>query len=297
MKKKYAVICAILAAVFYALSTPISKLILVEIPSTILAGLLYLGAGIGMSVVYIIRKKIIKEETEESLNKNDLKYVIGMIVLDILAPILLLLSISLSSPSSVSLLNNFEIVATSLIALFIFKEKIGKKLWLGITFITIASIVLSLDFSDGLSFSWGSLLALGACLCWGMENNCTRSISDKNPYQIVILKGIFSGLGSLIIGLILKEQIGSWIYIVFALILGFVAYGLSVFLYVVAQRYLGAATTSSYYAIAPFIGCGLSFIFFKEIPHFTFFIALLIMIIGVVFVSLDKFKEDIKTEV
>ena len=126
MKKKYAVICAILAAVFYALSTPISKLILVEIPSTILAGLLYLGAGIGMSVVYIIRKKIIKEETEESLNKNDLKYVIGMIVLDILAPILLLLSISLSSPSSVSLLNNFEIVATSLIALFIFKEKIGK---------------------------------------------------------------------------------------------------------------------------------------------------------------------------
>jgi drug/metabolite transporter (DMT)-like permease len=206
MKRRYAVICAILAAVFYALSTPISKLILTEIPSTILAGLLYLGAGLGMSLVYIIKKKTVKDKKEESLNKNDLKYVIGMIGLDILAPILLMLSISLSNPSSVSLLNNFEIVATSLIALFIFKEKIGKNLWVGISFITIASIVLSLDFSQGLSFSWGSLLALGACLCWGFENNCTRTISDKNPYQIVILKGIFSGLGALMIGLFLKKR-------------------------------------------------------------------------------------------
>lgn len=294
MKKKYAVLCAILAAVFYALSTPLSKLILNEIPSTILAGLLYLGAGLGMSLVYIIRKKIVKDEKEESLNKDDLKYVIGMIVLDILAPILLLLSISLSNPSSVSLLNNFEIVATSLIALLIFKEKIGKKLWLGILFITVSSIVLSLDFTNGFNFSWGSLLALGACLCWGFENNCTRSISDKNPYQIVILKGIFSGLGALIIGLVLKEQINSWYYIIYALILGFVSYGLSVFLYVVAQRYLGAATTSSYYAVAPFVGCGISFVFFNELPHFTFFIALVIMIVGVIFVSLDRFKSDEK---
>lgn len=292
MKKRYAVICAILAAVFYALSTPISKLILSEISSTILAGLLYLGAGIGMGVVYLIRKSVVKQDNEESLDKGDLKYIIGMIVLDILAPILLLLSITLSNPSSVSLLNNFEIVATSLIALLIFKEKIGKNLWVGIGFITIASIVLSLDFNSGITFSWGSLLALGACLCWGLENNCTRSISDKNPYQIVILKGIFSGLGALIIGLILKEQIGNWIYIIYALLLGFVAYGLSVFLYVLAQRYLGAATTSSYYAIAPFVGCVLSFIFFNELPHFTFYIALVIMVIGVIFVSIDRYKNE-----
>ena len=292
MKRKYAVICAILAAVFYALSTPISKLILTEIPSTILAGLLYLGAGLGMSLVYIIKKKTVKDKKEESLNKNDLKYVIGMIVLDILAPILLMLSISLSNPSSVSLLNNFEIVATSLIALFIFKEKIGKNLWVGISFITVASIVLSLDFSQGLSFSWGSLLALGACLCWGFENNCTRTISDKNPYQIVILKGIFSGLGALMLGLFLNEEINNWIYIIYALLLRFISYGLSVFLYVIAQRYLGAATTSSYYAVAPFVGCALSFIFFKESPYFTFYIALVIMIIGVIFVSKDKFKSE-----
>lgn len=278
---------AILAAVFYAFSTPLSKILLNEIPSTMLAGLLYLGAGVGMSVVYAFKKIIVKEEKEESLEKKDLKYVIGMIILDIMAPILLLLALSKSSSSSISLLNNFEIVATSLIALLIFKEHINYKLWIGIILITIASIVLSIDGSS-LEINIGSLYAILACVCWGLENNCTRSISDKNPFQIVIIKGIFSGLGSLIIALILQQRIENGIYILYALLLGFFAYGLSVFTYVIAQRYLGASKTSAYYALAPFIGVGLAFIFFNDNPYFTFYIALLLMIIGSLFVTLNK---------
>jgi drug/metabolite transporter (DMT)-like permease len=293
MKSSFAIVCAILAAAFYALSIPLSKLLLIEIPSTLLAGILYLGAGLGMLIFYGGKKIFIHHEKEENLGKGDLKYVIGMILLDIAAPIFLLLALTKSSAGSVSLLNNFEIVATSIIALVIFKEAISKKLWIGISLITIASIVLSLDFSEGFSFSWYSLFAVLACVCWGFENNCTRSISKKNPFQIVILKGIFSGLGSLIIGLIIGERCTNWIYICYGLLLGFVSYGLSVFLYVIAQRYLGAAKTSSFYAIEPFIGCILSFIILKENPYYTFYIALGIMAIGLIFVILDRTNENI----
>ena len=292
--KKFGVIMALLAAIFYAFSTPISKILLNKIPSTMLAGLLYLGAGIGMSIVYGIKKVAVKKETEESLNKNDLKYVIAMVMLDILAPIFLLLGLSESNSSSISLLNNLEIVATSLIALLVFKEKINVKLWIGIILITISSIILSFDGSD-FSFNIGSLYDILACICWGLENNCTRSISDKNPFQIVIIKGIFSGLGSLIIALILQQRIGNYLYVLYALILGFVSYGLSVFTYVIAQRYLGSAKTSAYYAIAPFIGVVLAFIFFQEKPYYTFYIALLIMIVGTVFVSLDKIRKKTRS--
>lgn len=290
MKKNFAITFAILAAALYALSIPLSKLLLVEIPSTLLAGILYLGAGFGMSVVYLFKKTIIKNNDEKNLEKKDLKYVVLMILLDIIAPIFLLLALNNASAGSVSLLSNFEIVATSLIALLIFKEKISPKLWIGILLITIASIVLSMDFSSGFSFSWYSLFALLATICWGFENNCTRAISSKSPYQIVILKGIFSGLGALIVGLIIGERCSNWIYIVYALLLGFASYGLSVFFYVLAQRHFGASKTSSFYAIEPFIGCGLSFIILKENPYYTFYIALAIMLIGLVFVIMDKAK-------
>ena len=128
--KRLASLFAILAAVLYAFSIPLSKLLLIEIPSTLLAGFLYLGAGIGVSLVSLFKKVTSKKESvQEKITKKDLKYIFGMIVLDIIAPIMLLLSISSSPSSSISLINNFEIVATSFIALLIFKEKIGKNLW------------------------------------------------------------------------------------------------------------------------------------------------------------------------
>ncbi len=134
----------------------------------------------------------------------------------------------------------------------------------------------------------GSLFVLLACICWGIENNCTRKLSSKDPMQIVLLKGIFSGLGSLIIGFVIGEGITALWIVPGVLLLGFTAYGLSIYLYVYAQRILGAARTSAYYAVAPFIGAALSLWILHEMPGNTFFAALLLMIAGAWLSSVDK---------
>jgi drug/metabolite transporter (DMT)-like permease len=278
---------AILAAALYGISSPVSKLLLKEIPPTLMAAFLYLGAGLGMSIFGFIKHKKYNEKTEAGLTKQELPYIVGMVILDIAAPIFLMLGLSMTTSASASLLNNFEIVATSLIALLIFKESISKRLWGAISLITLSSIILSVEDISSFSFSFGSIFVLLACICWGLENNCTRKLSVKDPLEIVVIKGFGSGIGSLIIALTLGEQITNIPYILAALLLGFFAYGLSIFFYIYAQRDLGAAKTSAYYAIAPFIGVGVSLMIFREIPTLSFIIALVIMIIGTVFASTE----------
>lgn len=288
-KRKYkAIFFAILAAALYAISSPVSKLLLKEVPPTLMASFLYLGAGLGMSIVYLIKKGSHAENTEAKLTKQELPYTIGMVVLDIMAPIFLMIGLTMTSAANVSLLNNFEIVATSLIALVLFRETIGKRLWGAIFLITMSSIILSVEDLSSFSFSFGSLFVILASICWGLENNCTRKLSVKDPLQIVIIKGFGSGIGSLLIALAIGEITNNISYIMVALILGFFAYGLSIFFYIYAQRELGAAKTSAYYAISPFIGVGLSLIIFKEIPTLSFIIALSIMMIGMFFASTEK---------
>lgn len=226
--KKKAIFYAILAAALYAINAPVSKLLLSKIPSTMMAGLLYWGAGIGMYTL----EKLNKHTKELPLTKKELPYTVAMVLLDIAAPIFLMIGLNRCSAANASLLNNFEIVATSLIALFIFKETISKRLWLEIILVTISSTLLS--FLLGERFF----------------------------------------------------QIG---YLLLALILGFVAYGLSIYFYIYAQRDLGAAKTSTYYAISPFIGAVLSLIIFSEIPSLIFIIALSLMAVGTYFASKDAF--------
>ena len=277
---KKGIALAILAAALYAISTPVSKLLLSYIPSTLLAGLLYLGAGFGMSAVGLIQGARGRGRDEARLGKGDTPYVILMILLDIAAPILLLLGLSRATAENVSLLNNFEIVATALIALLFFGERISPRLGIAIGLIAVASAILSFESAESLEFSVGSLLVIAATCCWGLENNCTRKLSDKDPLQIVIIKGLCSGAGSLVIGLAIGERVENIGYAAIALALGFVAYGLSIFAYVYAQRMIGAARTGAYYAIAPFIGSTLSLLIFPKAPPLTFFIAMGIMGIG-----------------
>jgi drug/metabolite transporter (DMT)-like permease len=277
-----------MAAVCYGISSPVSKIMLENIPPIFMASLLYLGAGLGMGFVVLVNNTKGKSQTEARLSKNDLPYIIGMIALDIAAPILLMSGLLLSSPASVSLLNNFEIVATSLIALIVFKEMVGKRMWLSIILITIATILLSFEDIKAFSFSFGSLLVLGACVSWGFENNCTRMLSLKNPLEIVVLKGFGSGTGSLIIAVLTKAYSLSIAYILFALLLGFFAYGLSVYFYILAQRSLGASRTSAYYAFAPFIGVILSFVFFREALTVSFGAALVVMAVGTYFAVSER---------
>lgn len=146
--------------------------------------------------------------------------------------------------------------------------------------ITLSNILLTLDTSETISFSFGSLLVLCATVCWGIENNCSRQIADKNPLQIVIIKGLGSGLGALAVALIIEELFASIKWIAATMLLGFVAYGMSIYYYTYAQRIIGAARTSAYYAVAPFIGVILSMIILNERPNIPFFIALIIMLIG-----------------
>jgi drug/metabolite transporter (DMT)-like permease len=297
MKKP--ILFAILAAVCYGISSPISKIMLNNISPIFMASLLYLGAGLGMGIVVLIKNSREKLQTEAKLNRSDSPYIIGMIILDIIAPIFLMSGLILSSPASVSLLNNFEIVATSLIALIVFKEMVGKRMWLAIVLITISTIILSFEDINNFSLSIGSLFVLAACLTWGFENNCTRMLSLKNPLEIVVIKGIGSGIGSLIITIITKAYSTNFTYILFSLLLGFFAYGLSVYFYILAQRNLGASRTSAYYAFAPFIGVILSFIFFQQTVTISFVVALIVMAIGTYFAASERhihLHEHIKIE-
>ena len=271
---------AVLAAALYALNAPLSKLLLDFVPPTLMAGFLYLGAGLGMGVIALVRKAQGSASGEQSLTRAELPYTLAMILLDIAAPIFLLLGLSYTTAANASLLNNFEIVATALIALAVFGERISPRLWGGILCVTLSCVLLSFEDVKSLDFSVGSLLVLLACVCWGVENNCTRRLSDKDPLQIVLLKGIFSGLGSVIIGLCLNERVSVLWSVLAVLGVGFVAYGLSIFFYVHAQRLLGAARTSAYYAVAPFIGALLSLIIFGQMPPYTYFIALGVMALG-----------------
>ena len=277
------IIFAIFATALFAISTPVSKLLLQNVPPTMVAAFLYLGAGIGMGLMMLIRYRFKKGVKEERLTRADIPYAAAMVALDIVAPILMMYGLRINSAANTALLNNFEIVATALIALLFFREKVGKRLWIAIALVTVASILLSLEGSsatDALRFSKGSLLVLGATVCWGLENNCTRRIADKDPMEIVTVKGFGSGLGALCIALSLGEAFPMWRHLAILLMLGFVAYGLSIFFYTHAQRGIGAAKTSTYYALAPFIGAFLSVVILDEPIGWFFIVATIVMAAG-----------------
>ncbi len=282
-----AVFFAFLAAILYALNSPFSKLLLDKISPTMMAAFLYLGAGMGLFLLGLVGRLTGKKEKELPLTKKELPFTVGMVVLDIAAPIFLLVGLTKTTAANASLLNNFEIVATSLIALMVFREAVSRRLWLAIALVTLSSMILSFEDASSLDFSWGSLFVLAACVCWGLENNCTRMLSSKNPLEIVVIKGFGSGVGALAIALVTGEGFPAFEYMLCALMLGFVAYGLSIYFYIYAQRDLGAAKTSTYYAVAPFIGTGLSLGIFRETPSVMFVVALVVMIAGTYFASTE----------
>jgi len=284
--KRTAMFSAILAAALYAINVPFSKLLLDHVEPTMMAAFLYLGAGGGLFLYSAAERLRGRQVICDPLTRAELPYTIAMVVLDIAAPILLMLGISHANAANVSLLNNFEIVATSLIAFLIFREAVSRRLCAAIVLVTLASVLLGFEGKQSFSFNLGSLFVIGACICWGMENNCTRMISSKSSVEIVIIKGTFSGLGSLIIAFFASETLPEIRWIVCVLLLGFVAYGLSIHFYILAQKYLGAAKTSAFYSIAPFIGVAFSF-FLGERPQWQFYAALLVMTGATVLMVLD----------
>ena len=214
-------------------------------------------------------------------------FVVGMIVLDIAAPIFLMMGINIGTSSNASLLGNLEIVAAALIAMMFFGEAVSRRLWLALALITLSGIILTFEGTGTFDFSWGSVFVIMAALCWGLENSCTRMLASNSTYQIVSLKGIFSGAGSLLTALAVGERVPEIMYAVWAMLLGFASYGLSIFFYIRAQNVIGAAKTSAYYAAAPFIGAFLASVMLREELSGRYILALAVMAAGSILVVMD----------
>ena len=274
------VLFALLAALLYGVSVPLSKLLLERLSPLLLSALLYFGAGLGMVLLRAASGTRRQDRIEARLGAKELPFAALMILLDIAAPFLLFLGLRQASAASVSLAGNFETAATAILALALFGEPIGKRLWLAISLITLASVLLSLGDVSQLSFSKGMLFALLACVCWGLENNCTRVLSQKDPLEIVAIKGLGAGVGALLLALVSGEAVFKAGPMLLALLLGFASYGLSIYLYILAQRSLGAARTGTYYAAAPFLGAALSALLFGQSFTPAFLIALVVMLAG-----------------
>ncbi len=280
----------LLAAILFAASAPLAKILLGDIAPIPLAGFLYLGCGMSLLIFKIIKRD---KHKDTKLSKEDMKWLFGAIIAGgILAPIILLFSLQSTSASTASLLLNFETVATTLIAALFFKEAIGKKIWLAILLITIAGIILTLNLDSQWGFSIGALGIVLACVLWGIDNNFTRNISSKDPFTIVIVKGLGGGTFSIFLAYLLKETLPSLTITIYALLLGAFSYGLSLVLFIFALRDLGAARTSALFGTAPFIGAILSFLIFKNTPNTLLIISLPFMIIGTYLILKEKHEHS-----
>jgi drug/metabolite transporter (DMT)-like permease len=280
---KYPILQALGAAVLFGASAPLSKMLLQDIEPVILAGLLYLGSGVSAVILRYFRLASEKDvPVEADLTPHDIPWLAGAVIAGgILAPILLLLGLKSTPAATASLLLNLESVATVVIASFIFREAIGKRVWWAMAFISIAGIALSLDVTGRWGLSIGALAVIGACFLWGLDNNLTRNVSAKDPLAIVAIKGLAAGSFSLLLGLILGNSLPSLWIIVLAMLVGSFSYGVSITLFVLAMRSLGAARTGTLFSTAPFVGAALSLVILREQPTTLFFVSLPLMIIGV----------------
>jgi drug/metabolite transporter (DMT)-like permease len=294
VKKKniYPMSQAVLAAILFGASAPLSKLLLGYVEPIPMASFLYLGSGLGLLLFRIVQLLIPNFKLSEAkINKSDSKWIIGAIIAGgVLAPIVLMFSLANTPASTASMLLNFESVATTLIAVLIFREAIGKRIWIAVALITIASILLSWNFNGKFGFSLGALGILLACILWGIDNNFTRNISAKDPLIIVTIKGLGAGTFSLLLAIITKSNFPGIKLVLAIMLLGFFSYGLSIVLFIYAMRNLGASRTSAFFGTAPFMGTILSFLLFRELPNVLFYISLPLMIFGAVLIFREKHR-------
>jgi drug/metabolite transporter (DMT)-like permease len=279
---------ALLAALFFGASAPLSKLFLGEVPPVLMAAFLYLGSGTGISLVKLSQRTA-SNPKEAGIRRPDVGWLAGAIIAGgIIAPIILMISLQVTPASTASLLLNFEGVATTLIALFFFRESISRRAFIAIFVITLASIFLSTDFKSGFGFSLGALGILLACTLWGLDNNFTRNISAKDPLTIVAWKGLVAGTFSLLIGLFLGQQLPALRIILGILLLGFISYGLSTMFFIYSMRGLGASRTSALYGTAPLAGVILSILIFHDPITWWFILAAILMVAGALILSSEE---------
>ena len=278
------VIYALLAAVLFGASTPFAKTLVGQMPPVALAGILYLGSGLGLLACYGVRA-LIKRKAEEQpirLTRSDLPWFAGAVAAGgVAGPLLLMLGLMSVTASSASLLLNMEGVLTSLLAWFVFKENFDQRIFIGMLLIVAAGVILSLDQAPVAGLPWGAIAIVGACLCWGIDNNLTRKVSASDPLQIAATKGLVAGAVNLSIGLALGGVLPAPRTVLLAGLVGFCGYGLSLVLFVLALRHLGTARTGAYFSAAPFAGAALSLVMLGEVPGTLFWISAMLMAAGI----------------
>ncbi|HKV99292.1 MAG TPA: DMT family transporter [Vicinamibacterales bacterium] len=271
---------AVAAAVLFGVSTPIAKALLGDFPPVGLAGLLYLGSGLGLLVLTVLRRAT-GVATEAPIRRGDLPW-LGAVVLagGVVGPVLLMTGLAATAASTASLLLNLEGLFTLGIAWVIFRENVDLRIGLGAGAILLGAALLSWTGHAG-GVNWGALAIVGACVAWGIDNNLTRKLSAADPVQLAMIKGLAAGVFNTALGL---SRASAWppvSAIATAMAVGFFGYGVSLVCFILALRHLGTARTGAYFSLAPFAGASVAVLVFSESVTPVFVVAAALMVVGV----------------
>ena len=276
------VIYALASAALFGVSTPAAKFLVGSIHPVTLAGLLYCGAGVGLAVLKRFLPSIVTGAPEVAVSRAELPWLAGAIGAGgVLGPLLLMFGLSRTEAATASLLLTLEGAATALMARFIFHENIDRRIAVGMGSLVAGAAALSWSGAPSFDSIIGPLAIAGACVAWGLDNNLTRKVSLADPLQIAMLKGLVAGPFNLILGLSISREAPSLSGILLTGVVGFVGYGVSLALFVVALRGLGTARTGAYFSTAPFIGSAVAVIVLGEPVTAQLLVAAALMAFGV----------------
>ncbi len=272
---------ALVAAVLFGVASPAAKVLMGGGSPLVMAGLLYLASGAGLGTWTVLRRAATAERAEARLRRADLPWLLGGIVAGgVLAPALQMFGLAHAAASTSSLLLNLETVFTALIAWIVFRESVDTRIATGMVLIVAGGVVLTFPgHFDALSF--GALAIVAACLGWAVDNNLTRRIATRDPLQIAAVKGLIAGAINLGLGLAQGAPVPAGSRLAAICALGLASYGISLVLFVLGLRHLGAARTAAYFAVAPFVGAIASLVALGEPLSGTFIAASVLMLAGV----------------
>ena len=270
---------AVLAAVLFGASTPFTKLFAGRVDPVLLAGLLYLGSGLGLAAW---RRLTTSGATEAPVRRADVPWLAGAVLSGgVVAPVLLTTGLTATPGSTAALLLNLEGVLTAVLAWFAFRENFDRRIALGMAAITAGGVVLSWDGTASTGVPWGTLAIAGACLGWAVDNNLTRKVSAGDPVQIAAVKGLVAGGVNLTVALARGADLPGAGTVVACGVVGLVGYGVSLTCFVLALRHLGTARTGAYFSVAPFVGAAVAVPLLGDRPAAGFFGAAALMGVGV----------------
>ena len=272
-----------MSALLFGAGTPFAKKLLPGTNPVLMAGLLYLGSGIGLAIYWLLARATTNSTAREAkLRRHDVPWLVAAFFAGgVAGPILLLVGLAKTPATNASLLLNFEGVFTALLAWFVFRENFDFRIMLGMALITAGGMILGWAGRPTLVMPWGSLAIAGACLAWAIDNNLTRKISGGDPVQIAMLKGLLAGAFNTCLGLLAGGALPATNKLAAIALIGLISYGISLTLFVLALRHIGAARTGAYFSTAPFVGAIISIFLLREQVTPVLGIAGALMAVGV----------------